>query len=193
LEEAMQPINPENIDCFSDDPLASQTLPELTALAASLPPWQKQEDLDSLKNTDMGFVLMEYLRVYECALKERDLFLRQSILDEQWQNLDDPNITNDSPREITEGELLAKSEYERKIINKELAISRPLLERALMMQTGKTKLNALDMELVCMQRASLDLRNGLALSAEASACLPRAWNAKDVLRDIQESFYVNTQ
>ncbi|MCK5019054.1 MAG: hypothetical protein KAS32_18480 [Candidatus Peribacteraceae bacterium] len=164
IEEELKPTNPEDIDCMADSFLSSKASNATIKLAEKLPPWQGVSNIeDNLKKSDVGFVLLEYLRIYECALEEKDYFLNKDLNTQQ---------------------------FERDIIRKQLLLSRPVLERALAILSGETKLSSLDAELVCMQRASLDARNGLALSADASACLPRTWESKDVLRDIKESHYV---
>lgn len=72
------------------------------------------------------------------------------------------------------------------IINEERVVARVTLHRVLTLIGNFGRLRPLEAELECTQRLSLDIRNISALTAETSSCLPRIWNAKDVLRDYKE-------
>ena len=134
-----------------------------------------------LSELDIGTVLLEYLRMYECALVERTLFLPTHTLDQV------------SKREaLLSGNILPTLEHmivavivwtDRETIIEELLIARRAINRTVTMLSGYNRFNVLNMELQCLQQASLDMRNGLALAADSASCLPRIWNAKDPLRD----------
>ncbi len=134
-----------------------------------------------LSELDVGTVLLEYLRMYECALVERTLFLPTHTLDQESKR-----------EELISGNILPALERmivavivwtDRETIIEELLIARRAINRTVTMLSGYNRFNVLNMELQCLQQASLDMRNGLALAADSTSCLPRIWNAKDPLRD----------
>lgn len=152
--------------------------PKLTQLAGKLPSWKNA----SVSQWEMGSVLLEFLRAYECALVERLYFLYPDALNELESKLEEEG----QPLEITLSLLAAEAADEDRTIMQELATARPTLHRSLAVLAGLDRLLPLNNELQCIERASLDIRNALALSAEAGACLPRIWNAKDPLRDLPQ-------
>ncbi|MDD5025924.1 MAG: hypothetical protein PHH13_00950 [Candidatus Peribacteraceae bacterium] len=158
---------------------------ELKSLAKKLPSWKNSTNLSRLNQLDMGTVLLEYLRMYECALVERLNLLPAYILRQeayrQWVlfGLSVPKVVIEIPI------LGGMDDDERFRIRKELVTARAALLKTLTFVSGYNRLQPIDMELICVQRASLDIRNGLALAADAASCLPRVWNAKEPLRDFE--------
>jgi len=162
--------------------------PELKAIARKLPSWENKHginnNIDRLTQADIGTVLLEYLRMYECALIELSLLLpveTQSEEGERNQQLFD--LTFVSSTAIDRGTLLTHFMSDRKGLLKEIALARTSLHRTLSFMSGLDQLRPIDADMTCIQQASLDIRNSLALAADASSCLPRIWNAKDPLRD----------
>ena len=146
---------------------------KLEELANKLPTWKKSGA--KVKYTDAGMVLLEYLRSYECILKERQYFISIDSLEYMKSRLEE-NITHPN--------VFAEQGRESSIIEKQLILSRKILNRTLTYLGGIDRFLPLDAELQCVQRASLDIRNAAALAAETSTCLPRIWNNRDPLRDI---------
>jgi hypothetical protein len=184
IEEYLKP--PEIIACLNPVliPLAASS--KLYALASELPPWQDPTDLAQLDRNDYGIVLLEYLRIYECALFDHNFgpYLVMEIIQERYEDeagggplplIIDDFLFEDLKKEIR---------FRRRLIEQEIATARPALERALIVISSLTRLSPLDAELECLQRASLDLRNGLGLAADASVCMPKGWDVKDPLRDL---------
>jgi len=167
------------IACDAETYAALQTAgPALRAMAEKLPPWKDPANLERLHAGNLGHVLLEYLRVYECALVEYRFFLPVEAKLEYELGL------SPVPGPYLEfiniaGEMLRRDD----IIERELQTARPALERALGMLGTGNRLRPLQLDIECLQRASLDIRNASALAAEASTCLPRLWDAKDPLRD----------
>jgi hypothetical protein len=153
----------------------------LQELADKLPTW-KGSNKPPLRQSDIGLVLMEFLNMYECALKERFFFLSYDSLELKKQQMSEAG-KNDA---ITYPEITREMENGLALIRRELAVSRKTLTRTLLVIGGMNRLLPLDLDLRCIAGASMDLRNAAALAAEASACLPRVWNAKDPLRDIMQ-------
>lgn len=148
--ESIKNIGQQPLSCLSPDSALPPTT-ELKSLAGRLPPWQREPSLlKNLSETDMGTVLLEFLREYECVLHEQEdmLPVRYFIFDDEF------------------GEL-------SKMIEGELRLSRPGLERTLRTLSGFDRLQPLLAEIECLKRASLDLRNVLGLAAEAGSCLPK--------------------
>jgi hypothetical protein len=146
---------------------------ELKILAASLPPWQKKKSFDALIETDMPAVLLEYQRLYECALNERLSFLLPTVVSDM----------KSSDGSVNVAPLKNSLDDEQANIQQELALTRPVLHRVLGFVGASNRLSPLVNNLECLERASLDIRNALGLAADASACLPRAWDARGSLRD----------
>ncbi len=164
-------------DCL--DPSASGVVeaPEtLRRLAVQLPPWRDETNLAELSRADLAPVVLEYLRTYECALREREEFLWAQVSDDFSQVIEGKADT------ISD---VARAVYaERQKIQNERATARRSVERTLTTLSALERFSGFDTELTCMQRASVDVRNSFALAAEAASCLPRVWNAKDPLRDV---------
>ena len=177
------------IDCLSDS-VEGMLKPSLTTmrLACRLPPWEDKEDLDMLSKSDTSTVLLEFLRTYECALLERRQFLVTGVREDLRVFGSIKNNVLDLISFISGADTAFDKEYEDQWgkINKELDIARPTLNRAIKIASGKGKLDALDGEIECLQRLSLDLRNAFALGAESASCMPRVWDAKDSLRDFEK-------
>jgi hypothetical protein len=146
---------------------------QLRKMAGMLPAWREPERLASLNETDMGPVLLEFLRVYECSMKEREAFLTVTIQNElqEWTGI---------------MEFEKKKDEEKAIMAKEIAVSRETLNRTLGIVSGYDRLRPLSLDIECLKRASLDLRNILGLASDASACLPRITDTHQSLRDLAD-------
>lgn len=151
--------------------------PKLAELAQKLPSWRSRP----ASQTEVGSVLLEYLRAYECALEERIYFLHPDALEFLRSEME---ASGSASSEIYLSQIFSEASAEDDVILHERATARPTLERTLATVAGLVRLLPLNGELQCIERTSLDIRNALALSAEASACLPRIWNTKDPLRDL---------
>ncbi len=162
------------LECTADD-YASVVPPSqpLQTLARGLPAWNTAARLDALSETDAAAVLLEFLRVYECSLNERRHYL--PIL-----------ATRDPAVLFNRGKYNKVQEEQRDAMARELDLARPALDRTLAIMAGFDQLRPLSIDLECVKRASLDVRNVLGLAAEASACLPRSWDAHGSLRDLSE-------
>lgn len=153
--------------------------PIMTQVAMQLPPWKDATDFAQLSESDIGAVLLEYLAGYECALWERRFYLSTKVIVDEFKLRDFLTI----PR-LNTWNVLEEIADQRAKIDRELITARKAANRTLVYLSGYSRLGQLDRELQCLQRASLDLRNVLAVMAETSSCLPRIWSAKDPLRDI---------
>ncbi len=147
----------------------------LLDLAAKLPPWSDDEDISRLTERDIGAVLLEHLRIYECSLKEHAFFLPSDIDEELLRR-----GGGKYERSLHTEELSERQEE----IGAELKLSRRALHRTLAAIGGIDRLRPLSASLECLQRASLDIRNILGLTADTAACLPRTWDARGSLRDL---------
>ena len=182
IEEYLDP--PQTIECLDPNILPINQFTSIYALAAVLPPWQDPVDLAELDRNDVGIVLLEFLRVYECALADHNFFLPMDVIQERFE---DEAAGGPLPFIIANfrfEDLLKEMGRRRRVIEEEIATARPTLERALVIVSSVIRFSFLDAELECLQRASLDLRNSLALAADASVCMPKGWDVKDPLRDL---------
>jgi hypothetical protein len=156
----------------------------LSSLAARLPEWGPSR-AGELSEADLGPVLLEHLRVYECALHERERFVTVFAQDEISEKTTDEN---GKVTEVTDRMALTKEqERQKKIITEEILTARPALERTIAFLGGIDRLRPLSAELECLKRASLDLRNATGLMAEAAACMPKIWDARGSLRDLHDA------
>lgn len=177
VEAHMETLNETTtlpLQCTADD--YSQLVPASQALrrvASELPAYSNS--LGNLSEVDMAPVLLEFLRVYECSMKQREEYLSIYV-----------------PREFSRTETMSLGDFfeekarQKKIMDEEMRVSRPALERTLGLISGYDRLRPLALDIECIKRASLDLRNVLGLASDASSCLPRIWDTHGSLRDLKE-------
>lgn len=159
----------QNMECAAEE--SQQFFPptaELEELAASLPPWSTGEALERLSEDDIGSVLLEFLRVLECASLEYSRAIE----------------INTEGDDIGAVALQSLQDIER--IRSELPVAREALRTTLLYTETSNRLHALSQEITCLQRASLDIRNAFGLIASAVSCMPRAWDAHGTLRSLKE-------
>ncbi len=152
----------------------------MLALASQMPPWRDMRRLQTLRTEDVGSVLLEYLRLYECTLQDRasklPVFALMEIREKakaEGKPMESVPVLKVNPEESRQ----------LKIISNEMALARPSLHRTLLFLASTMRLGSLGSEMDCLERASADLRNTLGLAAETSACLPRIWDARGALRN----------
>ena len=148
---------------------------DLRELAEMLPPWEDEYDKDRLKQDDLTAVLLEHLRTYRCALAERALTLEEEVAGDLSRVSGDLRVNHSV---VFVEYLEEKIKMQRNFLEAER-----ILARGVSFLGGYGRLRTLEAEITCLQRASLNARNAFALGAEASSCLPRVWDARDVLRD----------
>jgi hypothetical protein len=172
----MENLSAAEIVCTAEDyPSMFKASAELQGLASTLEPWKKR----TVSELELAPVLLEYLRVYECSLEEKRYFL---TIEQQRSS-----SSSSAGTEIGYGKFLDDKTEDETLINRELASARPILERTLSIVGGLDRLKPLAMDIECIKRASVDLRNGLGLVAEAASCMPRAIDARGSLRDLAKS------
>jgi len=177
-------INTLPLQCTANDYRGLlQPSTALSALAAQLPEWGASR-AGRLSEADIGPVLLEYLRVYECALYERERFLVPTVQDEK-EKVETDEDGNET-RTIDRTELVNEKDRQQKILTEELLTARPALERTIAFLGVIDRLRPLSAELECLKRASLDVRNVTGLTAEAASCMPKMWDARGSLRDLSE-------
>ena len=173
-------LEPAVIECDAEDyGTLSEPGGELLDLAASLPTWN--DPAVPLSRLDTSRVLLEYLRIYGCALFEFNEFILYDTAEEEYEERGEIDFLK-----FFFSDLMTSALVRTETIQKEQQLARKALHRAITIMGAFDRLGPLDAELECMQRFSLDMRNISALTAETSACLPRIWNAKDSLRDYKE-------
>ncbi len=182
----------EQVTCDQNPHLAASG--PLAAIAMHLQPWapgRPGEDVTATveppTESDMPAVLTAYLRAYTCALQERERELFQSVTAEAFDGHDeafemDPHEGGDEDLSLTA--ILDEVGAELLLIKEELRTVGPALARTLQYVTNRDRFSMIGTNMVCLERASLEIRNIMGLNAAVSACLPRAWDARDPLRDI---------
>ncbi len=154
----------------------------LSSLAARLPEWGPSRAAE-LSEADLGSVLLEHLRAYECALYRRQQFLEVFIIRERGTTgkVNDEDVTT-----MPSADLSQEQQRQQALIENEIETARPALERTLAFIGGIDRMRPLTAELECLKRASLDLRNATGLMAESASCMPKVWDARGSLRDLPE-------
>lgn len=177
--ESIRDINTTPLQCTAGD-YATLVKPTdaLRSLAVTLPPWQSDERKKALSETEIGPVLLEYLRTYECALNERRTYLSITI-PKEWRTTDPGKVLTQIAYSKTEAE-------QQRMIDHELVLARTALDRTLLITGGYDRLRPLSLDIECLKRTSLDIRNLLGLVSQTSACLPRIRDARGSLRDLPD-------
>lgn len=142
----------------------------LRTLAGKMPAFKKRKD--KISEMDISAVLLEWLRVYQCALQEHSAFAETQIAREM-SKIEEP----------TQTAIASEAKIRRAYIEGQLQRSDALIARLVVLLGGLNRLRPIVAELECLERASADIRNGLALMADASACMPKALNARTSVRD----------
>jgi len=124
----------------------------------------------------MGTVLLEYLRTYECALSERQSFLNVILQNSSAQQNASIGNSRDTYNEANASE--------RQTIARELSLARATLDRTLLVIGGMDRLRPLTVDIECLKRTSLDIRNITGLISQTSMCLPRVRDARGSLQDL---------
>lgn len=174
-EEGEAPV----LDCSRIDEVLQPATPALIALAQEYAPWQAEDRIASLSRADTAAVLLEHLRVYECAWKEALVF------DELYAQRGMYTQSAGTQRAVTRDQLLAETLVLRTTAAEELLVARAAMNRTLVLLGGYERVGSFRIAMECLARASLDLRNSLGLLTEAGACLPRAIDKRGSLRDLQ--------
>jgi hypothetical protein len=168
--KTMKNIGQEPLRCTDKD--FSARIPatrELQETASMIPAWADRTG--ELTESDMQTVLLEFLRVYECSMDEHILFLPVIL-------------SKNAP--ILRGAYTDQMTDIRAEVEKEKTIARESLNRTLSLVSGFDRLQPLTLDIECLKRSSLDLRNVLGLASDAVSCLPRIWDAKGSLRDLAQ-------
>lgn len=161
---------------------------ELRDLAQKLPEWKESDALENLSESDMPVVALAYLRSYECTLKEREQAVLvntygTTMYDQPDSETGEDGTGNPEDRGIPVISLLAATSNEQDLIVRELLLTRPTVHRVLTTLSGRTRLLPILNGLQCLELASIDIRNALALAAEIASTLPRGWDVRTTLRN----------
>lgn len=180
--DSIRDTHTTELQCTAED-YVSMVKPtdELRELAESLPPWQSEKAREDLSETDIGPVLLEYLRTYECSLSERRNFL-SVIIPREWRT-----SSSSKPSTLTWGNTNQSTLEQQRHIDYEMLLSRPTLDRTLLLVGGHDRLRPLSLDIECLKRVSLDIRNIMGLVSQASACMPRIRDARGSVRDLPDS------
>lgn len=174
----------EQLQCTAPDyPSVVKPTPDLKNLAEKLPPWKERTKLDRLSEMDIGPVLLEYVRVYECALNERRDELQLRIPAEFASSA---SAASEADTRMMRVQLNLDMDEQMQTIDHETILARSTLDRTLMIVGGQDRLRPLSLDIECLKRVSLDIRNILGLVSQSVACMPRIQDARSGLRDLPE-------
>jgi hypothetical protein len=163
-------------------PDSSTNLPpptkQLRDLAAKLLPWLSPARLQRLSEADLGAVLLEYLRTYECAMLDYRTFLYPVT------QKTPPGSAPQTQTIAQYNELRAKRDEK---IQSELRVSRTAMNRTLALTGRLNRLRPVFYDVNCFVAASLDLRNQWGLIGEIGSCSARIRDTHTSLRDVKAS------
>lgn len=178
IVEAHLGVSTQQIEC-SGQPRTRPSGP-LSEVASQMEPWKSGTEF---YEEDMMPILSAYLETYECALRAYrarhygELLRQASALPRTNSVFPFPSLNSAGSPLLPP--LVAQWFKEVPLIEHELALARPALQRTFTYLNGQDRLRALDINLTCLERASLDIRNSMSLAAEASACFPsRIWDSR---------------
>ncbi len=138
----------------------------------------------NVHQSNLPDLLLEYLRRYECALHTESFVIEERATNDLSRQLARRNSTNAG---IGFEDYSIAVDRERRQIGQELALAQPALHRTLVYRSGYSRLQPLAHSLQCLAGATVDIKNALSLAAEASACLPRIWDAHIPVRTLSDS------
>ena len=139
--------------------------------------------LENVHQEDMAWVLLQYLAAYECSLQAESFVVEPQVEEVLRTQKKDSNEeeTIDAP------DWFRDIQHERRRIREEAQVSRRALHRFLLSVSGFGRFQPLSNALQCLVGATVDIRNNLDLAAEASACLPKAWDPNTSLRTLNDA------
>ena len=178
-------------------PGSDEATDALQTLADKLEPWKSAEgkpdgDKEPVTLSQAPSILQEYLRVYECALYEYGTKLpentQQTLKEEAKAKAKDNGepVPSDDNIILKKEDIVLRGFSNNDQITYEISRSRQALRDSLLLLSRGRPSSALGGHLECLQRISLDLRNIMGLAAEAGSCIPKSWNARDVLHDYKD-------
>ncbi len=177
VEELLTPGTETCIDSGTEQ--GGRKLKELRELGEKLP--GTRAAAGKLTASDAPGVLLEYLRLYECVLNERSWYLPLQVLDNNIEEQKEGGQKSSTPNLGELGEGLTKAVP---LVAREQVLARRTLERMLTALHATLMARTVEDDAGCFLRSSFDAKNAFGLAQEASMCLPRTWDAKDVLRDL---------
>lgn len=155
---------------------------EATVRTVATPALRKlAEDMEweEVHQEDVPAVLLEYLRLYGCALQDETLLSDQRA---ETDIHDRAREAGETFMNILDAPIAAESA--RIDARRELAIARSALHRTLLYLSGYGRLQPMSSSLQCLEGATADIANNMRLVTEASACMPRIWDARTSLRTL---------
>lgn len=190
VEERVQYLEkPSDWKCMDKEP----AMPKLQALAAKLPGWHyPPEGPPGAGGSPLAFplrpvifessasVMSEFLREYECKLVALDARATNAVL--TGNDLDAPCLPGTCPP-INSADLAKRVGAYRERLKQERRRARLALERTLHLLRSFDANYQAARNIVCLQRASLDLRNELNLLADTTSCMPKIWDALTSIHD----------
>jgi hypothetical protein len=153
----------------------SQTL---SAMASTMPQWKKRlQDVTFVKFPD---VVADFQRLYECKLSEFDASWSTTVVAQGYDRYDSSAQKGKPITQFTETPRIVEFQNS---LHEEVELTRLALQRSLLTLRSLELGAPINVELNCLEREMLDMRNELSLLADASACFPRIWDAATSLHE----------
>jgi hypothetical protein len=147
--------------------------PKLQAMAKKLPGLSKNDKKAGFSS--FVPILAEYQRVYECRMLELTEGRIGAVLEGQ--------DTSASSEPGSNAEVIDRATSLTALLVSERHTSRLALERTFNTFRSFELAAPMNIELNCLQREAVDLRNALSLLADTASCMPKIWDAVTSLHE----------
>lgn len=162
------------------------TFGAFSAIAAE---FQREYECKLVELSDRAFALMaknKDIAPGEFCCTEQGCASTSSGLECVGGTSDDPQCDQECPVYLTQMEIVTRLPSLQEKVAIERQRSRLALDRALQTMRSFDINFLVARELICYQRASLDLRNEFSLLADAISCMPKIWDAVTSIHDRKE-------
>lgn len=189
VDERLRLLNtPSAWSCIASGGVQQPLMPELQALADDMPGWHyvmqtavlgSPQTLVNRKPVtweNFSSVALEFVREYECKLSE---------LQDQAINvvLTDNDIENPDPAGLYSATLASRITNLIQLMTDERQRARTATERTINTLRSFEMHLPFTLQMHCMQRTAMDLKNTLALTADAVSCMPKIWDSVTSIHD----------
>jgi hypothetical protein len=125
-------------------------------------------------------VVADFQRLYECKLSEFDASWSTTVVAQGYDRYDSSAQKGKPITQFTETPRIVEFQNS---LHEEVELTRLALQRSLLTLRSLELGAPINVELNCLEREMLDMRNELSLLADASACFPRIWDAATSLHE----------
>jgi hypothetical protein len=177
---------PMHWDCKDDE---GPTIAQLSTLAGKLPGWYYPDVSGGLPPAykmrpvyfdSFSSIIGEFLREYECKLTLMQANTIEAVM--TGNDTETPCEAEPCPT-IAMGDIAMRARPYHEILGLERHRARVAVERTLHTLRSFEVNYTAARNLLCFERASLDLKNELGLLANTTSCIPKIWDALTSIHD----------